>query len=203
VGDLKWESLPRPRPPRRSRRPSRPLKPEDGDEDVLAKLVYGFFGREVTDRDKMKTFLDTGSGLRPSPDASRIVGALVLENVVAGSPPLDRGGDGPPGDDLLANGKGNRSGPWVTLLHKYREIGKGTEAWIAVDYRHLHSVAAQAGASIESGAAIGQVGSSGNSVSPHIHMAINVYDRNPRERGSKVLGFLLPLDFFPFGRKGK
>jgi hypothetical protein len=268
------------------------LKPEDGDEDVLAKLVYGFFGREVTDRAKMKTFLDTGSGLRPSPDASRIVGAVVLDNVVAGSPPSTAvetarqeiraaletalhaelrklktpvdiaddvkilqtvdassgwfGGasmvtkeareairavlgkkasaenlvfettrrivltDATVADpvkkllsDLLANGKGNRSGPWVTLLHKYREIGKGTEAWIAVDYRHLHSVAAQAGANIESGAAIGQVGSSGNSVSPHIHMAINVYDRNPRERGSKVLGFLLPLDFFPFGRKGR
>lgn len=263
-----------------------------GDDDVLAKLVYGFFGREITEREKMKTYLSTGSGLRPSPDATRIVGALVLENVVAGSPPstevaaarqsirnaletalhaelrtlkkpvdiaddvkilrtvdassgwfggasmvtkeardeirkvLGKGAnaenvvfeatrkivlnDATVADplkklisDLLASGKGNRSGPWVTLLHRYREIGTGTPAWVAVDYRHLHSVAARAGAGVESGAAVGKVGSSGNSVSPHIHMAINVYDRNPRERGTKVIGFLLPLEFFPFGRKGK
>lgn len=274
------------------------IGPLDGDEDVLAKLVYGYFGRELTDRAKMMDYLNgSGGGVRPNPDATRILGALTLENVIAGSPPsaevaaartairdametalraelkklktpveipddvkILRTVDASSGHfgggstiskeaydvflalrpkgwkynkdtaraevlkaarrivlsdatvsapleklmkDLFAIGKGNRSGPWVTLLHKYKEAATGQEAWVAVDYRHLHAVNVQAGKSVTAGEVIGKVGSSGNSISPHIHMGIPVYEKDPRGRGVLALGFLTPQDFFPFGRKGK
>jgi hypothetical protein len=275
------------------------IGPDDGDEDVLAKLVYGFFGREITDRSKMIDFLaGAGGGLRPSPNGNRIIGALVIEKSIANSPPTTTvatateairkalevalhaelrklktpvdipdnvdilqtvdassgwfGGvsmitqnaydaflavkpkgwkytkakasqevfkatnrivlsDATVSDplkklmlDLFTKGKGNRSGPWVTLLHKYQEAATGKEAWIEVDYRHLHAVETlKAGDTIEPGAMIAKVGSSGAAISPHVHMAIRVYEKDPRSRGVLPLGHLVPLDFFPFGRKRK
>lgn len=277
----------------------------DGDEDVLAKLAYGFFGRSWKDRDKMAEFLAGVRGKaipKPAPDASRIVAGLVFENTITGSPPseavkkarddvrekletalhtelrkLTPSVDIPdtvkilatldaseekqyggvhmitedaysvffkiPGkgkaksaytrdkarneifkavnsivladatvnvplekllSDLLAKGKGNRSGPHVTLIHHYKEAGTGKEAWIEVDYRHLLEVAAlKKGDTVNSEDVIGKVGSSGNAISPHIHMAIRVYETNPQtDRKASPIGYLMPLDFFPFDRPG-
>jgi murein DD-endopeptidase MepM/ murein hydrolase activator NlpD len=55
---------------------------------------------------------------------------------------------------------------------------------------------------VASDTTIGKVGASGNSISPHIHMAIRVYKEDPRKRGVLSIGYLLPDQFFPFGRKG-
>lgn len=100
---------------------------------------------------------------------------------------------------LLDKGlKGNRGGPSMTLTHKYREVNGKTEAWIQVYYGHMHDVAQLAGGTaVEEGARLGKVGSSGNSVSPHVHMGIAVYEKEPRY-GMPPIGFLVPLDYFPF-----
>lgn len=96
---------------------------------------------------------------------------------------------------------GNRSGPWVTLLHRYKETATGQEAWIAVDYRHLHSVNVKNWEALGAQTRIGQVGVSGNSVTPHIHMAIRVYKTDPRNPNALYYNTLLPDEFFPYGRK--
>ncbi|HEX3128883.1 MAG TPA: DUF4157 domain-containing protein [Thermoanaerobaculia bacterium] len=268
------------------------------NDDVLAKLLHGYFGFHQTDRDKMKAHLAGTGGFTPSPDVSRILGALTFVNTLANTPPSQdvvddlnairaaletalhtelrnlakqpvdipdtvdilqtvdagSGGFGWFGHEstvtknaveeirkvrgkitssqakalvfdavrrivltdatvsdplkalmskLLGNDIGNRSGPWVTLLHHYKEVGATQEAWIEVDYRHLHDVSVTAGAKVESDTLIGKVGSSGNSISPHIHMAIRVYTEDPRKQGVQSIGHLLPDEFFPFGRKGK
>jgi hypothetical protein len=95
--------------------------------------------------------------------------------------------------------KGNRGGPSMTLTHKYREVNGTKEAWIQVYYGHMHDVEQiPQGAAVEPGAPLGKVGSSGNSVSPHVHMGIAVYEREPRGYGMPPIGFLVPLDYFPF-----
>ncbi len=272
------------------------LSEATANDDVLAKLLHGYFGFHQTDRAKMKAHLAGTGGFTPSPDVSRILGALVFENTIANNPPSQDvvddlkdiraaleaalhaelrnlakqpvdipdtveilrtvdAGSGWFGHDstvtkeaveeirkvrgkattaqaanalvfdavrrivltdatvsdplkalmskLLSNDIGNRSGPWVTLVHRYQEAGTGQEAWIEVDYRHLHDVSVTAGARVEPDTTIGKVGSSGNSISPHIHMAIRVYKEDPRKRGVQAIGYLLPDEFFPFGRKGK
>ncbi|MES1245982.1 MAG: DUF4157 domain-containing protein [Acidobacteriota bacterium] len=100
---------------------------------------------------------------------------------------------------LLEKGlQGNRGGPSMTLTHKYHEVNGNKDAWIQVYYGHMHDVTQAAhGAAVKQGDPLGQVGSSGNSVSPHVHMGIAVYDKEPRY-GVPPIGFLVPLDFFPF-----
>ena len=62
----------------------------------------------------------------------------------------------------------------------------------------MHDVAQLAGGTaVEEGSRLGKVGSSGNSVSPHVHMGIAVYEKEPRY-GMPPIGFLVPLDYFPF-----
>ncbi|HWM89212.1 MAG TPA: DUF4157 domain-containing protein [Thermoanaerobaculia bacterium] len=107
----------------------------------------------------------------------------VLEGLLEQRPKVDRGGVG------------------MTLLHKYRDAA-GQDVWIAVDYFHLYDVRVKTGQSLTEGTLIGQAGTSGGSVSPHIHMAIRVYDQEPKGKVIPI-GFLHPLDFFPFGQKGK
>ncbi|HWM89211.1 MAG TPA: DUF4157 domain-containing protein [Thermoanaerobaculia bacterium] len=276
-----------------------------GNEDLLAKLSYGYFGRKWKDRDKMVEFLGADAAARedlpkPASDASRVIGGLVMENVIAGTAPTPSAGAAqkdirqkleaalhaklrtldPPVDipdttdilatvdasrnsfggismitqaardtfkavqgrrpgkkpyatndkvkqavfkatreilktdtsvsepleklisDLLATGdRGNRSGPHITLIHRYREEDSGKEVFIEVDYRHMHQVAAlKPGDVVDPETVIGKVGSSGNAVSPHIHMAIRVYERDPRGGRAVAIGYLVPLEFFPFDR---
>lgn len=57
-----------------------------GDDDVMAKLVYGFFGRAWKDPAKIDEFLAGTSTAKRSPDASRVVAALVFENTLPDSP---------------------------------------------------------------------------------------------------------------------
>lgn len=109
--------------------------------------------------------------------------------------------------ELLAKSKGNRGGPHVTLIHEYKEPATGKQAWIEVDYYHLLGVSVSAvGASLTADDVIGRVGSSGNAISPHIHMAIRVYEKDPRkstkESPARVIGYLVPLEFFPIERPG-
>lgn len=100
---------------------------------------------------------------------------------------------------LLAKGlKGDRGGPSVVLHHKYREVNGTKEVWIQMYYGHMHAVAPlQPGAAVKPTDLLGQVGSSGNSVSPHVHLGIAVYEQEPRF-GVTPIGFVQPLDFFPF-----
>ncbi len=278
------------------------IGPSHGDDDVLAKLVYGFFGRDKDTKANVEAYLADPSTVKRSPDASRVIGALVLDNTLPASPisdgvkdarlairekletalrtelaalnpkveipdttkilatvkasegsfggvsmitpeaweifkavPAARRGKGKP---YASKGKASaavfkaavkilsssneistdvgelirtlwtpdakgRSGPAVTLIHHYKEPGSGKEAWIEVDYRHLSGVEALTqGADVASDTVIGQVGSSGNAVSPHIHQAIRVYEKNPKD-GALVIGYLVPLDFFPFVLPGR
>ncbi len=62
------------------------IEASHGDDDVLAKLVYGFFGRAWKDPKKIDEFLAGTSTARRSPDASRVVAALVFENTLPDSP---------------------------------------------------------------------------------------------------------------------
>lgn len=290
------------------------IKPEDADEDVLAKLAYGFFGRSWKDRKKMSEYLAASAEARkkltrPAPDSSRLIAGLVFDKTIAGTTlssgvstartdirakletalhaelrkltpavdipdkvkiladvdasaekqyggismitkdaydlfwavPAAAKGKTPPYPkghrekvsqavfsivnrialedaavnaplekllaDLLTKSKGNRGGPHVTLIHHYKEPGTGKEAWIEVDYYHLLDVSVSAvGASLTAEDVIGKVGSSGNAISPHIHMAIRVYEKDPRkstkESPARVIGYLVPLEFFPIERPG-
>lgn len=287
------------------------IKAEDADEDVLAKLAYGFFGRSWKDRDKMSEYLaasaeDRKKLSKPAPDASRILAGLVFEKTITGTtlssevstartnirekleaalhaelrkltpavdipdtvkiletvdasaerqyggismitkdaydafwavPAASKGKSAPypkknkekvshavfgvvnrvvlsdptvnaPLEkliaDLLGKGRGNRSGPYVTLIHHYKEAATGKEAWVEVDYRHLLAVSVKkAGDAVNPEDVIGKVGSSGNAISPHIHMAIRVYEDDPYRRPKpSPIGYLVPLEFFPIDRPG-
>lgn len=270
------------------------LKEATANDDVQAKLIHGYFGFYESNRKKIATYLaGEQGGAKPAPDVSRLLGALMYENTIAGqlpSPdvvadlkdirkkleaalhvemeklgPFDAkvailktanagsGGTSPantvtkeaveelrkilskpkmPGgtanemvyaavkrvvleDAAISGGLealikklldqgfiGNRSGPWVTLLHRYKEAATGQEAWIAVDYRHLHGVNVKNWEALGTQTTIGQVGVSGNSVTPHIHMAIRVYKSDPRIPNTPYYNTLLPDEFFPYGRKG-
>lgn len=279
------------------------IGPSHGDDDVMAKLVYGFFGRGWKDSDKIDAFLAGTSTEKRSPDASRVVAALVFEDTLPDSPvsagvDADRQAlrakleaalraefaaqvprvDIPATTEILAtvdassgsfggnsmitpeaveifkgvapargrkkpygtkdkvkaavfkavrkillgdndvvkdaealvrklwrSDAGTRSGPAVTLIHHYKEMGGNREAWVEVDYRHLSAVEPLArNADVASGTVIGKVGSSGNAVSPHIHQAIRVYDEYPNGRAKpRVRAYLVPLDFFPFVLPGR
>ncbi|MES1245981.1 MAG: DUF4157 domain-containing protein [Acidobacteriota bacterium] len=62
------------------------IGPEHGDQDVLAKLVYGYFGRGWKDPKRIDDYLAGGSTGRRSPAANRIVAALVFEGALPDSP---------------------------------------------------------------------------------------------------------------------
>jgi hypothetical protein len=62
------------------------IGPSQGNDDVLAKLVYGFFGRAWKDPKKIDAYLAGTSTDRRSPDASRVVAALVFESALPDSP---------------------------------------------------------------------------------------------------------------------
>ncbi len=268
------------------------LKESTANDDVQAKLIHGYFGFYESNRKKIATYLEGQGGAKPAPDVSRLLGALMYDNTIAGHPPspdvaadlkdirdnleaalhvemeklgpfdakvailrmanAGSGGTSPANtvtkeaveeirkitskpkmlantandlvyaavkrvvlDDAAISGGlealikklldqgfiGNRSGPWVTLLHRYKETATGEEAWIAVDYRHLHSVNVKNWEALGAQTTIGKVGVSGNSVTPHIHMAIRVYKTDPRNPNALYYNTLLPDEFFPYGRK--
>lgn len=107
---------------------------------------------------------------------------------------------------LRTGHRGDRSGPAVELVHHYREDATGQEAWVVVAYRHLRQIAAGLADDqpVTREQLIANVGSSGNAVSPHVHMSITVYDANPgRFARREPIGFLEPLDFFPMMRRAR
>lgn len=65
------------------------IEASHGDDDVLAKLVYGFFGRAWKDPKKIDEYLAGTSTGKRSPDASRVVAALVFESTLPDSPVSD------------------------------------------------------------------------------------------------------------------
>lgn len=78
------------------------------------------------------------------------------------------------------------------------------DVWIVVNYGHLREIASglEAGSEMTQGMLLAAVGSSGNAVSPHVHMGICVYESDPaRFTRTPPIGFLEALDFFPFTRR--
>jgi hypothetical protein len=87
------------------------------------------------------------------------------------------------------------AGPSVFVLHQYRLKGGTEEAWIRVMYLHLHRVDAKVTKMTRDPLTVGQVGSGGNAVSPHIHMGIAVYRTEP-SWNTEPIDHIDPTDFF-------
>lgn len=88
------------------------------------------------------------------------------------------------------------AGPSVFVLHKYTVKGGSEEAWIRVIYLHLHKAEAQPSRVLSKNPVlIGQVGSGGNAISPHVHMAISVFRSEPAWNTPPV-DYIDPTDFF-------
>jgi hypothetical protein len=87
------------------------------------------------------------------------------------------------------------AGPSVFVLHKYTVKGGSEEAWIRVIYLHLHKAEAKPGKLSKDPLVVGQVGSGGNAISPHVHMAISVFRSEPAWNTPPV-DYIDPTDFF-------
>jgi hypothetical protein len=87
------------------------------------------------------------------------------------------------------------AGPSVFVLHKYKLKGGSEEAWIRVIYLHLHKAEAIVGKLSKDPLTVGQVGSGGNAISPHVHMAISVFRSEPAWNTPPV-DYIDPTDFF-------
>ncbi|RRB18416.1 DUF4157 domain-containing protein [Larkinella knui] len=97
----------------------------------------------------------------------------------------------------------NRGGLTANVLHLYRNPDTQQEIWVKVYYAHLYHFADgfSAGPTAR-GRPIGYVGSTGNAVSPHVHMSVGVYLQNPSgSPQSEPSFFLEPLDFFQLMRR--
>ncbi|MFT3768150.1 MAG: DUF4157 domain-containing protein [Minicystis sp.] len=81
-------------------------------------------------------------------------------------------------------------GSYVIVQHTYTRVGHpGEEAQISVYYAHMSSVSAPA--TVAPGTYLGRAGTSGNAVSAHVHMSIDV--RSPRGDGH-----MNPTTFFEY-----
>jgi hypothetical protein len=87
------------------------------------------------------------------------------------------------------------AGPSVFVLHKYKLKGGSEEAWIRVIYLHLHKAEAKVGKLSKDPLTVGQVGSGGNAISPHVHMAISVFRSEPAWN-TLPIDYIDPTDFF-------
>ena len=103
--------------------------------------------------------------------------------------------------DLLATA-GEAHNPGVELVHHYARPGE--EVWITVGYWHMRQIAEgiAKGVSTNPQTVLGQVGATGNAVSPHIHMTIAVYGQKPGKAQGPAIGFVYPPDFFPGVKRG-
>lgn len=146
------------------------------NDDVLAKLLHGYFGFHQTDRAKMKAHLEGTGGFTPSPDVSRILGALTFENTIA---------DNPPAQDVVDD---------------LKDIRAALETALHVELRNL----AKQPVDIPDSVDILRTVDAGSGWFGHDStVTIRVYKEDPRKRGVQSIGYLLPDEFFPFGRKGK
>jgi murein DD-endopeptidase MepM/ murein hydrolase activator NlpD len=87
------------------------------------------------------------------------------------------------------------AGPSVYVLHHYRLKGGAEEAWIRVIYLHLHKVDASVGKMSKDPLTVGEVGSGGNAISPHVHMSIAIFRTEPSWNTPPV-DYIDPTDFF-------
>jgi hypothetical protein len=87
------------------------------------------------------------------------------------------------------------AGPSVYVLHHYRLKGGAEEAWIRVIYLHLHKVDAKVGKMSKDPLTVGEVGSGGNAISPHVHMSIAIFRTEPSWNTAPV-DYIDPTDFF-------
>lgn len=100
----------------------------------------------------------------------------------------------------------SRGGPMVQVSHQYEEVldeaakESGVtpkRVWIMIDYIHLSQVDVTKGTALkmEEEPQLGLVGSTGNAVSPHVHMSIGVHLTEPKA-SSTAVGYLQPIDFY-------
>jgi hypothetical protein len=95
----------------------------------------------------------------------------------------------------------NRAGQSVTVDHYYRSRRDNRLIAVRVFYTHVHAVSAEG--NIRRCQQIGQVGTTGNAVSPHNHVEISLHETDQdsgQVRERDVVGFLLPHEFFPLFR---
>jgi len=84
------------------------------------------------------------------------------------------------------------AGASVYVLHHYRLKGGTEEAWIRVMYLHLHKVDSVVTNESRDPLTVGEVGSSGASINPHVHMSIAVL----RTKDTPAIDYIDPTDFF-------
>ncbi len=87
------------------------------------------------------------------------------------------------------------AGPSVYVLHHYRLKGGTEEAWVQVIYLHLHRVDAKVTKMSKDPLTVGEAGSGGNAISPHVHMSIAVFQAEP-SWNTPPIDFIDPTDFF-------
>ena len=87
------------------------------------------------------------------------------------------------------------AGPSVFVVHHYRLKGGTEQAWIRVIYLHLHKVEAKVTKESKDPLTVGLVGSGGNAISPHVHMSIAVFDKEP-SWNTPPIDYIDPTDFF-------
>ena len=92
------------------------------------------------------------------------------------------------------------AGPSLFVVHHYREKGGTEEVWIRVIYLHLHEVSAKVTKESTDPLNVGQAGSGGNAISPHVHMSIAVFRKEP-QWNTPPIDFIDPTDFFGMVRQ--
>jgi hypothetical protein len=87
------------------------------------------------------------------------------------------------------------AGPSVYVLHQYRLKGGTEQAWIQVIYLHLHKADAKVTTMSKNPLTVGEAGSAGAAISPHVHMSIAVFRTEPSWNTPPV-DYIDPTDFF-------
>lgn len=92
----------------------------------------------------------------------------------------------------------DRAGQMVTVTHRFHDAVTSRDFTVAVDYIHMSSVFVRAGTAIPEGAPflIGRTGSSGNALTPHVHMGIAVYEGTTPAGPAREMPHLDPVSFF-------
>lgn len=101
-----------------------------------------------------------------------------------------------------AKSKLDWSGPVVQVSHHYRRVTPSRDlapdAWVTYTVRHLSEVSVSRGG--RNPATLGKVGGTGNSISPHAHMFLQLFFVKPKANlgveDTTFYDFINPLDFF-------